>query len=102
MAPEKPDDTNTSFGQSASRLHTGDISTIDSIGNPGQYAYRLVHTQKSIWLLDLRLDFSVPQDITDIGELLGAIGRHIVGSAILDQLSDELQSALEGGGVTNK
>lgn len=103
MAQKKSDDTSDSFGQTASRLHWGDASEIDTAGIPGLYSYRLVHTQKSVWVLDLRLDFSRPCDISDIGDLLGALGRHIVGTAVLDHLSDEVQRCVgndvSGGGI---
>lgn len=57
----------------------GDIRTITNPRKIVEYAYRVVHTQESVWVLDLRLDCLELCDIRSFGELLESLGRETKG-----------------------
>lgn len=52
----------------------------------GVYSYRLVHTQKSIRVLDLRLDIAELEDIENLSVVLADVCRGILTTAIEEEL----------------
>ena len=84
MDAEKPNDR--TIGES---IHTGRIH--ERHGGEGteprvigKYTYRLVHTQKSVRMLDLRLDIAELEDLTDLRELFDDAARAILSVAIIE------------------
>lgn len=67
-------------------VHEGDIREVTSLRKIGQYSYRLVYTQKSVRMLDLRLDIAELGDITCLRELLDGASRDILKRAVFDAL----------------
>lgn len=86
MDEKKYDDRTT--GQSE---HTGTIfrrhgSAADEPRKLGKYTYRLVHTQESIRLLDLRLDIAELEDLEDLSVFLADVCRGILTTAVEEEL----------------
>lgn len=78
-------------GKEVERIFTGRVSERVHGESPafratGQYTYRLVHTQESLRMLDLRLDIAELQDVAGLRVILDAIGRDIIYAGILFEI----------------
>ena len=69
-------------GTSTLGFHSGHVGSDTDPGGTGVFAYRLVHTQESVRMLDLRLDFSDGINVVSLGRLLRDVERRIVESAV--------------------
>lgn len=77
----------------AGGIYEGDRSPGSGARKVGEYSYRLVHTQESLRLLDLRLNIAELAAVEDIGVVLDGVGRKVLSMAIMQSLSliDEAQ-----------
>lgn len=86
MAQKEPNDT--SYRELDSSLEVSgrirDKANVNRVA--GLYSYRLVHTQESIRLLDLRFDIAELPDVGDLGKLLSYSFDNIVRGAICGSL----------------
>lgn len=86
---EQKQQSNT--GEAVERLFSGRVQCrvhgkTNEYRDAGKYTYRLVHTQESLRMLDLRLDIGSLEDVDSIGELLDGFGRRVLENAILFEL----------------
>lgn len=79
---ESDDTQGVVLGKSTLGFHSGHVGSMSNVGGTGVFAYRLVHSQESVRLLDLRLDFADGINVVSVGRLLRAIERGIVESAV--------------------
>lgn len=83
-------------GASTLGFYSGHVGEMSDVGGAGVFAYRLVHTQKSVRLLDLRLDFPSGINVVSLGRLLRALERHIVEQAVRGEFERARQGSTGG------
>lgn len=82
----EPDDTPYRVEARSGEFRVGYRGKTADLGKAVKYSYRMVHSQKSIRLLDLRLDFAELENIEDVPGLLADAGIVFIGHAIQGEL----------------